>query len=72
MSPNEWDVANTTREHYCIYRLMLSANDKTLYVLRNPVALYKRDQIEAVPRNGMEITFDASKFKTEPLLVWQD
>lgn len=72
MSPNEWDVANTTREHYCIYRLMLSANDKTLYVLRNPVALYKRDQIEAVPRNGMEITFDASKFKTEPLLAWQD
>lgn len=72
MSPNEWDVANTTREHYCVYRLMLSTNDKTLYILRNPVALYKTDQIDATPRNGMEISFDASRFKPEQLLVWQD
>lgn len=72
MSPNEWDVANTTREHYCVYRLMLSTNDKTLYVLRNPVSLYKKDLIDAAPRNGMEVSFDSSKFTPEPLLVWQD
>lgn len=72
MTPNEWDVANTTREHYCIYRLMLSANDKTLYILRNPVALYKNDQIDATPRDGMEVSFEASRFTPEPLLVWQD
>ncbi len=72
MSPNEWDVANTTREHYCVYRLMLSAKDKTLYILRNPVSLYKNDIIEAIPRNGMEVSFDASQFNPEPILVWQD
>ncbi len=72
MSPNEWDVANTTREHYCVYRLMLSTNDKTLYILRNPVSLYKNDIIDATPRNGMEVSFDATKFQPEPLLVWQD
>lgn len=72
MSSNEWDVANTIREHYCVYRLMLSASDKTLYILRNPVALYKTDQIEATPRNGMEVSFNASKFNPEPILVWQD
>lgn len=72
MSPNEWDVANTTREHYCIYRLMLSSTAKTLYVLRNPVALYKSDQIEASPRNGMEIAFEASRFNPEDILVWED
>lgn len=72
MSPNEWDVANTTREHYCVYRLMLSTNDKTLYILRNPVSLYKNDLIDATPRNGMEVSFDASQFTPEPLLVWQD
>lgn len=71
MSPNEWAVAETNREHYCVYRLMLSAKDKTLYVLRNPVALYKSDAIEALPRNGMEISFDSSKFQPEKLLVWQ-
>lgn len=71
MSPNEWYVAETHREHYCVYRLMLSAKDKTLYVLRNPVALYKSDQITALPRNGMEISFDAEIFSPEKLLVWQ-
>lgn len=72
MSPNEWAVAETQREHYCVYRLMLSAKDKTLYVLRNPVALYKSDEINALPRNGMEISFDSSKFTPEKILVWQD
>lgn len=71
MSPNEWAVAETNREHYCVYRLMLSAVDKTLYILRNPVALYKRDEIQALPRNGMEVSFDSSKFTPEKLLVWQ-
>ncbi len=72
MSPNEWYVAETHREHYCVYRLMLSSKDKTLYILRNPVALYKADEIKALPRNGMEISFDAAKFQPEKLLVWQD
>lgn len=71
MSPNEWAVAETNREHYCVYRLMLSSVDKTLYILRNPVALYKTDVIQALPRNGMEVSFDSSKFKPEELLVWQ-
>ncbi len=72
MSPNEWYVAETHREHYCVYRLMLSAKDKTLYILRNPVALYKTDEIKAFPRNGMEISFDAAKFQPEKLLIWHD
>lgn len=72
MSPNEWYVAETQREHYCVYRLMLSANDKTLYVLRNPVGLYKADEINALPRNGMEVSFDAKKFTPQPLLTWQE
>lgn len=72
MSPNEWAVAETNREHYCIYRLLLSATEKTLYVLRNPVALYKSDIIDAIPRNGMEISFDSSKFSPEKILVWKE
>ena len=71
MSVNEWRVANTIKEHYCVYRLMLSENDKTLFVLRNPVALYKSDKIEAEPRNGMEISFTDDSFKPTKLLVWK-
>lgn len=71
MSPNEWRVANTIKEHYCVYRLMLSEKDKTLFVLRNPVLLYKSDQIEAEPRDGMEISFTEENFKPTELLVWR-
>lgn len=72
MSPNEWDVAGTHKEHYCVYRLMISLSDKTLYVFKNPVGLYKQDLIEASPRNGMEISFDIKNFEVTELLTWQD
>ena len=71
MSPNEWRVANTIREHYCVYRLLLSENDKTLIVLRDPVTLYKNDKIEAEPRDGMEITFNSNLFQPTELLTWK-
>jgi hypothetical protein CLOST_0309 len=71
MSPNEWRVAETIKEHYCVYRLMLSEKEKILFVLRNPVALYKSDKIEAEPRNGMEITFSTEHFKSTQLLSWK-
>lgn len=71
MSPNEWRVAGTIKEHYCIYRLMLSEREKILFVLRNPVALYKNDKIEAEPRDGMEIIFSTEQFEPTKLLSWK-
>ncbi len=72
MSTHEWSVAETNREHYYVYRLMLSAKNKTLYILRNPVGLYKSDVIDIVARDGMEVSFDPNKFQQEELLVWQE
>lgn len=69
MSPNEWSVARTHREHYYVYRLMLSMDDKTLYILRDPVGLDRQDKITAMPRNGMEVSFDADLFESTPLLT---
>lgn len=71
MSPNEWRVAETIKEHYCVYRLMLSAEDKILFVLRNPVSLYKNDKIEASPHDGMEVSFTSDNFKPQELLAWK-
>ena len=71
MSPNEWRVASTIKEHYCVYRLMLSEKEKILFILRNPVALYKSDKIEAEPRDGMEITFSTEHFEPTELLSWK-
>ena len=71
MSPNEWRVAGTIGYHYCVYRLMLSEQAKILYVLRDPVKLYKTDKIDAEPRDGMEITFDVNSFEPTKLLAWK-
>lgn len=72
MSANEWRVASTIKEHYCVYRLMLSETDRVLYVLRNPVGLYKSDMIDAEPRDGMQITFSTQDFEPTELLIWKD
>ncbi|MCC8118139.1 MAG: DUF3883 domain-containing protein [Bacteroidales bacterium] len=69
MSTNEWSVADTNREHYYVYRLMLSEKERILYILKNPVHLYKTDQISAIPSNGMEINFDVNKFEPTQLLI---
>lgn len=71
MSTNEWRVASTIKEHYCVYRLMLSEKDRTLFILRNPVGLYKTDKIEAEPRDGMDITFSTDDFQPTELLTWK-
>ncbi len=71
MSANEWRVADTIKDHYFVYRLMLSEKDKTLFILRNPVSLYKTDLIQALPRDGMEISFTEENFKPSELLVWK-
>lgn len=71
MSPNEWRVAGTIKKHYCVYRLMLSQEDRTLFILRDPVGLYKKDKIEAEPRNGMNITFSPDCFHSTEILTWK-
>jgi hypothetical protein len=71
MSPNEWSVAGTIKEHYCVYRLMLSEQNKTLFILRDPVRLYKTDKIDAEPRDGMEVSFSTDTFQPEKILTWK-
>lgn len=58
MTPNEWGAASTFKEAYYIYRLMISANNVSLFVMRNPVGLYKSDVIEMTPRDGIDITYN--------------
>ncbi len=71
LTPNEWDAAETLRKSYYVYRLMLNSTDKTLYIIQNPVGLYKEDKINMSPRNGAEVTFDDNLFKPTQLLIWK-
>ena len=55
-----------------MYRLMLSKNERKLFLLQDPVGLYKKDEIDMVPSNGADITFDPTKVgQFEELLTWK-
>lgn len=72
MTTNEWRSAESNQDKYYVYRLMISREERKLYVLKNPVKLYKEDKISAVPSNGMDITFNEKVAgQYEELLIWE-
>lgn len=73
LTSNEWSTANTTRDRYFIYRLMISKCEKKLFLIQDPVGLYKHDLINMVPKEGADITFSTQKTEIgnfEELLTW--
>ena len=72
LTKNEWNTANSTRDRYFVYRLMISKTEKTLFLLQDPVGLYKKDLISMVPTDGADITFDPKVVGCfEELLSWK-
>ena len=71
LTPNEWRTASTVNGSYFVYRLMISKNETKLFVIQDPVYLYKNDLIDMLPKDGADITFDTNKSgKFEELLTW--
>lgn len=73
LTKNEWNTASSTHDRYYIYRLMLSKTERKLFLLQDPVGLYKKDKIDMVPSDGAELTFDPNKVgEFEELLTWKE
>lgn len=68
LTPNEWSAAESHRDRYFIYRLQLSDESCALWIIQDPVGLYKQDRIKMVPRNGADIFFDESCYTQVELL----
>lgn len=60
LTTNEWRVAESLGDKYHVYRLQISDDGYKLFVLRNPVRKYKRDEITMIPRDGADIFFPES------------
>lgn len=72
LTKNEWNTASSTHDRYYVYRLMLSKKERKLFLLQDPVGLYKKDLVDMIPGDGAEITFDPSKVgRFEELLTWK-
>lgn len=73
MTKNEWNTASSTHDRYYVYRLLLSKSERKLFLLQDPVGLYKKDLIDMVPSDGADITFDPKAVGSfEELLTWAD
>jgi hypothetical protein len=58
---------------YYVYRLLLNKDEKKLFLLQDPVRLYKDDKIDMVPSDGVDLTFNPKKVgRFEELLTWED
>ena len=71
LTPNEWDTASTLCDRYFVYRLMISKNSLNIYVLQDPVHMYKENQISLTIRDGAEITFNANHCEKTTLKIWK-
>lgn len=71
LTKNEWNTASSTHDRYYVYRLLLSKSERKLFLLQDPVGLYKKDLIDMVPSDGADITFDPQNVgRFEELLTW--
>ncbi len=71
LTPNEWSTAETLKDAYYVYRLVISKKERRLFVLQNPVDNYKKDLIKMSPRNGADIIFTEKSGEWNELLIWK-
>ena len=57
LTRNEWNAAETNRKNYFVYRVMVSKEDIKLFVIQDPVGLYKRDVVSMIPTEGADVSF---------------
>ena len=72
LTPNEWDTASSLNDRYFVYRLMISKREITIYILQNPVQMYKDNRISLSLRDGAEITFSAANCVKSELKIWKE
>jgi len=69
LTPNEWRSATSYLERYFIYRLMISTDEISLFIIQNPVGLYKANKLEMTPLQGVDVRYREASGYTEELLA---
>jgi len=71
LTPNEWNAASKLKDRYFVYRLYLNKENRKLFVIQDPIRLYKEDKLQMSPRDGADIIFNPETCGTyEELLSW--
>ena len=69
MTPSEWSAANSHRSIYFIYRLMISSQAVSLFIIKDPVGKYKEDSLGMVIRDGADIKYSTRSGNWDKLMV---
>ena len=70
MTPSEWSAAETNGDNYYVYRLSISKGDISLFIIKNPVKQYKKDEtIDIIPRDGVDVRYTEKSGVYEELLA---
>lgn len=72
LTENEWNAAQTHKEKYYVYRLAINRRGITLFVIRDPVGMYKKSLLNIRLSNGAEVRFSSRSGKYERLLIWKN
>ncbi|WP_288605041.1 DUF3883 domain-containing protein [uncultured Treponema sp.] len=72
LTRNEWDSATTLKDRYFVYRLMINKTNKMIYILQDPVQLYKNDKIAMRITDGADISFSEDVSEKTELLIWEN
>ena len=73
LTPNEISTAETVRENYYVYRLIVNNKESKLFVIKNPIQLFEDGLLTMTYNNGADVSFDVKNTKVgnfEELLVW--
>lgn len=72
LTDNEWNVAQSMKEKYYVYRLVITRTTVRLFIIRNPIEQYKRGLLKMEISKGVDVSFSEKSGQYEELLQWED
>jgi len=57
MTPSEWSAADSLGQSYFVYRLTISKKEISLFIIRDPVRMYKDSRLDMTVRDGVDISY---------------
>ena len=69
LTPNEWNSAFTNRDNYYVYRLVITAEKRNLFIIKDPVGAFQKGLVKVMSPSGFDIIYNEKSGWDEKLLA---
>jgi hypothetical protein len=69
LTPNEWNSAFTNRGTYYVYRLVITAEKRSLFIIKDPVGAFQQGLVKVMSPSGFDIIYNEKSGWDEKLLA---